>query len=96
MNRLLDGWGSTPLEKTVVLISNDRIITIGHEGDFAIPPDCRVIDAHGMTVMPGLIDMHVHLEDVGHTDLHYPESLHRRARTREVMALNPKPCLWRV
>jgi imidazolonepropionase-like amidohydrolase len=91
--RLLDGWGAAPLEDSVILIRENRIVALGKRGEVAVPSHCRVIDASGMTVMPGLIDMHVHLDDVGHTDLNYPGSLYQRGRTREIMAMMAKTLL---
>jgi imidazolonepropionase-like amidohydrolase len=91
--RLLDGWGAAPLEDSVILIRENRIVALGKRGEVAVPSHCRVIDASGMTVMPGLIDMHVHLDDVGHTDLNYPGSLYQRGRTRGIMAMMAKTLL---
>jgi imidazolonepropionase-like amidohydrolase len=91
--RLIDGWGGTPLERSVILISGDRITAVGRSGELAVPSGVRIIDASGMTVMPGLIDMHIHLGNVGHTDLHYPGVLSRQGRTREVMLGNAKALL---
>jgi imidazolonepropionase-like amidohydrolase len=84
--RLLDGWGGPPLEHAVVLVRGDEITAVGRQGDFAVPADCKVIDASGMTIMPGLIDLHVHLDDVGHADLHYPGKLYQQGKTKELMA----------
>ena len=45
-----------------ILVENDKIVKI----DTNITDDeARVIDATGLTVMPGLIDMHVHLREPG-------------------------------
>ena len=88
--RLLDGFGGQPVDRSVVLVRGDQIVAVGTEGQVTIPAGAKVMDASGMTVMPGLIDMHVHLSNVGHTDLKYPGLLYRRGRTRDVMAANAK------
>ena len=67
---LIDGFGGPPVHDSVVLIEGDRIAAVGQEGRLSIPPGARVIDANGYTVMPGLIDAHVHLDILGHGD--YP------------------------
>ncbi len=67
---LIDGSGGPPQHDAVVLVRGDEIIAVGSEGDIEIPPGARVIDANGFTVMPGLIDTHVHLDILGHGD--YP------------------------
>ena len=46
-----------------ILISGGKIAAIG-EG---LTADAEVIDAHGLTAIPGLVDMHVHLRDPGQT-----------------------------
>ncbi len=46
------------LRETSVLVRDGRIAEIGP--DLQPPPDAEVIDAGGLTVMPGLIDCHVH------------------------------------
>jgi imidazolonepropionase-like amidohydrolase len=91
--RLIDGWGGMPVEDSVVLIRDKWIVAVGRLGQLPIPARCQVIDAAGMTVMPGLIDMHVHLDDVGHTDLSYPGSLYKRGLTPQIMALMSKALL---
>ncbi|HTP03699.1 MAG TPA: dihydroorotase [Nitrospirota bacterium] len=51
-------------EKLDVLVSNGKISKLGKPG--SLPANgCKVIDAAGMFVAPGLIDMHVHLREPG-------------------------------
>jgi imidazolonepropionase-like amidohydrolase len=66
--RLIDGHGGTPLENSVVLIEGDRIKAVGRVGEVPIPKGAEVISTEGMSVLPGLWDMHVHLMIVGHGD----------------------------
>src|SRR5262245_44708531 len=58
---LIDGFGSTPIRNSVVIIEGDRIKTVGQVGSLSIPAGAEVISTEGMTVLPGLWDMHVHL-----------------------------------
>ena len=66
--RLIDGYGGAPLENSVVLIDGDRIKAVGRVGEVAVPAGAEVISTEGMSVLPGLWDMHVHLMIVGHGD----------------------------
>lgn len=66
--RLIDGFGGPALDNSVILISGDRISAVGREGALAVPPEARVIDTHGMSVLPGLWEAHGHLFHVGEAD----------------------------
>ena len=59
--RLIDGTGAAPLERGTLLIEGEEIVGIGREGEIACPPEAEAIVASDWTVMPGLIDTHVHL-----------------------------------
>lgn len=61
--KLIDGTGRPPLEDSVITISQRKFQTVGRRGNVPIPPDARVIDVTGKTVLPGFIDGHGHLED---------------------------------
>jgi len=65
---LIDGYGSTPIRNSVVIIEGERIKAVGQVGTLAIPSGADVISTEGMTVLPGLWDMHVHLMINGHSD----------------------------
>jgi imidazolonepropionase-like amidohydrolase len=58
---IIDGNGKTPIEDGTIVIRGAKIETVGDAISVRVPPDARVIDAKGRTVMPGLADMHVHL-----------------------------------
>lgn len=68
---LLDGYGGTPIQNSVVLIEKERITAVGHQGNLAVPEGAEIISTEGMTVLPGLWDMHVHLMINGHSDYSY-------------------------
>ena len=64
--RLIDGTGSGPLENAAVLIENDRIAGVGAEQDLDLPPEgVERLDLGGKTLLPGLIDCHVHIVGSG-------------------------------
>ena len=63
--RLIVGDGSTPLEHSNIVVENGRITAVGPS---AAPPSGAVrIDLTGKTVMPGMINVHVHIGYEGYT-----------------------------
>ena len=58
---LIDGTGRPPIEGASVLISGDRIVRVA-QGTIAVPPEVRRIDVSGQYLIPGLMDMHIHLQ----------------------------------
>jgi len=56
---LIDGTGADPVRDAAVLIEGDVIRDAGRGID--VPDGAEILDASGMTVMPGLVDAHVHL-----------------------------------
>lgn len=87
--RLVDGFGGLPLENSVVVITANRIAAVGTEGNTAVPAGARVIDANGMTVMPGLWESHGHLQHVGQgTPTEFLERF--KDRLPEIMAANAR------
>ena len=58
--RVIDGTGGAPLEDATVLIEGNHIKSVRSAAG-AIPAHARVLDLHGDTVMPGLINAHGHL-----------------------------------
>ena len=50
------------------LVEGQRIVAVGTVKTLPVPADATVISTEGMTVMPGLWDMHVHLMINGHAD----------------------------
>ena len=58
---VVDLDGGAPLRDAVILIEGERIAAIGTAGDVAVPPDAEVIDVDGAWLIPGLMNMHVHL-----------------------------------
>ena len=65
---LIDGNGSTPIKNSVIIVDGERIRAVGQVGTLAVPAGAEVISTEGMSVLPGLWDMHVHLMINGHGD----------------------------
>jgi imidazolonepropionase-like amidohydrolase len=57
--RLIDGTGRDPIENTAIIIDGNRIKNIGPATGCL--DNVNVVDLRGLTVMPGLIDCHLHL-----------------------------------
>jgi imidazolonepropionase-like amidohydrolase len=60
--RLIDGLGGTPLENATIILRGKSIEYAGPAVGATLPNDAQIIDASGKTVMPGLADLHVHLQ----------------------------------
>lgn len=57
---VVDGRGSEPNRDGIVAIVDDRITFVGRAADYSYPSAAQVIDARGGTILPGIIDAHVH------------------------------------
>jgi imidazolonepropionase-like amidohydrolase len=68
---LIDGYGAAPLKNSVILINGDRIENVGKVGQLAVPNGYEIISTEGMSILPGLWDMHVHTMINGHADYAY-------------------------
>jgi len=60
---LIDGTGRPSIDNAVVVIEAGRFKAVGRQGQVAVPDGAEVIDARGLTMLPGFIDGHAHLED---------------------------------
>ena len=68
---LIDGTGSAPIRDSVVLIRGQRIEKIGTTASLPVPDGYEAVSTEGLTVLPGLWDLHVHLMYAGHPDTRY-------------------------
>src|SRR5215207_868027 len=56
---LIDGFGGRPIRNSVIVIEGDRIAAVGQVGTLQVPAGAEIISTEGMSVLPGLWDMHV-------------------------------------
>lgn len=90
---LIDGFGSTPIRNSVILVEGERIKAVGTVGSLAVPAGAEVISTEGMSVLPGLWDMHVHTMLNGHPDYdHWDKTYVNRLET-EIMPASAKQLL---
>lgn len=61
--RVVTMRGDEVIERGTVLVDGNRIAAVGESGAVEVPASARVIDAGGRTVMPGLVNMHGHIDD---------------------------------
>src|SRR5213080_3999768 len=59
---LIDGRGGAPLLDAVVVVRGERIVAVGKRASVSIPAGAEVVDAKGLTLVPGLIDSHFHID----------------------------------
>jgi enamidase len=60
---LIDGTGRAPVANAVVVVEGTRIKAVGTKGRVTYPSGATILKLDGRTILPGLIDGHVHLRD---------------------------------
>lgn len=74
--RLLDVASGKYVDNPLVIVTDGRITAVGKKGD-AVPAGAKMVDLPGATLLPGLIDMHVHLDSLaeigGYNSLQYSD-----------------------
>jgi imidazolonepropionase-like amidohydrolase len=58
---LIDGTGKEPVRNTAVVIAGNVIREVGQKDQIKPFKECEIIDVTGKSVMPGMMDLHVHL-----------------------------------
>ena len=91
--QVIDGYEGPPIHDGVVLIAGERILSVGTRAEVPVPPGVTVIDTRGMTVMPGLMDMHVHLMILGHSDYEYWDKTYAGRFGTEIMPIAARQLL---
>jgi imidazolonepropionase-like amidohydrolase len=59
--KVLDATGETFLENQDVLVVNGRIAQVSRSSEMTVPPEALRLDLRGLSLLPGLIDLHSHL-----------------------------------
>ncbi len=59
--RVIDGTGAAPIQNGVVVVTDDRIVSVGAAASVAIPAGARTVDLGNTTLLPGFIDAHTHV-----------------------------------
>ncbi|HEX7679876.1 MAG TPA: amidohydrolase family protein, partial [Thermoanaerobaculia bacterium] len=84
--RMFDGTSDSIIQHGAVVVQGNRIVAAG--GSVAVPVDAQVIDLGDVTLLPGLIDAHVHLTDQSGENyyLNYFQSLMRQPAEQALLA----------
>src|SRR2546423_5276298 len=59
--RLITGEGGTPIADSTVVVESGRVTAVGRRGEVMVPPGAARIELSGKTVIPALVDAHVHM-----------------------------------
>jgi imidazolonepropionase-like amidohydrolase len=71
---LIDGTGSPPRNDSVVVLKDERILTVTDKGSYTTyPKDSEIVNLTGRFLIPGLFDMHAHVAGV--LDLSYNQTI---------------------
>jgi len=88
---MIDVVAGKRVDNPVVIVTDGRISAVGRRGAVAIPAGARRIDLAGKTILPGLIDMHVHLDSVprygGYSYLQFTDTFWAVAATANARAM---------
>jgi imidazolonepropionase-like amidohydrolase len=77
-DHMVDVLSGKTTDKPLVVVTDGRITAVGRQGSVTVPAGAKLIDLPGRTILPGLIDMHVHLTSLaevgGYQGLRYTDS----------------------
>lgn len=91
---LIDGYEAPPVHHAAVVIEGNRILAAGPGDEIDIPENAHVIDTRGKSMLPGLIDLHLHMELIGHGDYaEYFDYIGGTRRLPEMRAIAAKQLL---
>jgi imidazolonepropionase-like amidohydrolase len=86
---LIDGTGKPPVKDSVVVVEGSKITDVSRKGEVKVPEAERieVIEAEGKTVMPGLIDSHLHMKGNGESKDYYMIPIRNNSMDRAMKAV---------
>lgn len=65
---LIDGNGGDPISDATLAVEDNTIIYAGKDGELSIRGDAEICEVPGKTIIPGLIDCHIHIDLHGMSD----------------------------
>lgn len=91
--QVIDGYEGPPIRDGVVVIQGNKITAVGPRAEISIPQGAEIISTEGMSVLPGLMDMHVHLMIVGHAEYEHWDTTYMSRFRDEIMPAAAKQLL---
>ena len=91
--RLIDGLLGLPIANSVILVEGESSVAVGTTATLEVPADYEVISTEGMSVLPGLWDMHVHLMINGHSDYDHWDKTYSDRFASEIMPASAEQLL---
>ncbi len=91
--RLIDGLLGPPIANSVILVDGESIVAVGTTATLEVPAGYEVISTEGMSVLPGLWDMHVHLMINGHSDYDHWDKTYLDRFASEIMPASAEQLL---
>lgn len=90
-DKMIDVEAGRTVSRPALVITDGRITSMGTQGALAVPAGARQINLVGKTILPGLIDMHVHLDSLaeigGYNYLQYSDSFWTVAAVKNAGAM---------
>jgi imidazolonepropionase-like amidohydrolase len=90
-DKMIDVENGRVVTRPAVIIDKGRIVAVGVQGSLAIPAGAKQINLASKTILPGLIDMHVHLDSSplygGYTSLQFTDSFWQAQGTANAKAM---------
>ena len=86
---IIDGVNNELRKNMIIIVENGIITKIGRETACTIPSNAKILDFHGKTIIPGLIDCHLHLSQSGVDDFvkPYAERMYTKLKRNAYLTL---------
>ncbi|MEZ4868670.1 MAG: amidohydrolase family protein [Caldilineaceae bacterium] len=85
--QVIDGLHDQALRDATIVVEGERIAQVGLSAEVELPADIEVIDVGDKTVLPGLIDAHVHIHAAGEATQMHAYALQQVTQTQGMLAL---------